>query len=236
VDARKTSGVTILSKIKGLVVIVAVVLSAYFGISMGNSIAAARAANAGLALGNQQAVVVGGTSGIGRGIAMRLAAAGASVTVVGRSKERGADVVRQMQEAATTHTSFDFVECNCFSLQNVSDVAGQLLSEKPSIDILVMSQGMATTQGFTATEEGLDQKLALHVWSRAAFASALLPALQRSEDGRVLSVLSAGDNFCELCVLLFSSSRRQPMQLSIRRLSCLRGGPLLSCSRSATSR
>lgn len=97
-DARKTSGVTILSKIKGLVVIVAVVLSAYFGISMGNSIAAARAANAGLALGNQQAVVVGGTSGIGRGIAMRLAAAGASVTVVGRSKERGADVVAKCKK------------------------------------------------------------------------------------------------------------------------------------------
>eukprot|EP00976_Prorocentrum_cordatum_P092837 1189117-Prorocentrum_minimum.AAC.1 len=62
---------------------------------------------------------------------------------------------------------------------------------------------MATIQGFTPTpnlsetpsetpSENLDQKLTLHVWSRAAFATGLLPALAAAPHPVVLSVLSAG--------------------------------------------
>ena len=58
--------------------------------------------------------------------------------------------------------------------------------------MLVLTQGMATIQGFTPTPEGLDQKLTLHYFSRIAFIEALLPALRNSGDARVLSVLSAG--------------------------------------------
>lgn len=57
-------------------------------------------------------------------------------------------------------------------------------SGERGIDYLVMTHGMATIQGFKPSkEEGLDQKLTLHVYSRASFAKGLLPAL---------SVLSAG--------------------------------------------
>ena len=194
------------------------VCSIFWAASIMTSIASARIANATLDLAGKTAVVVGGTSGIGRGIAMRLAQASASVTIVGRSASRGAQIVGEMEQAAAAASkssgkasgsdsssssssppplppsssppSFRFVECNCFLLQSVADTAAALL-ERP-VDLLVLSQGMATTQGFTPTAEGLDQKLALHVWSRAAFAKALLPALQKSADGRVLSVLSAG--------------------------------------------
>ena len=49
---------------------------------------AARAANKLLNLAGKRAVVVGGTSGIGHGVALRLAKADASVTIVGRSAKR----------------------------------------------------------------------------------------------------------------------------------------------------
>ena len=52
---------------------------------------------------------------------------------------------------------------------------------------------MATLQGFTPSkEEGLDQKLTLHVWSRATFATRLLQSLKISKDPRIITVLSAG--------------------------------------------
>lgn len=66
------------------------------------------------------------------------------------------------------------------------------------IDALVMTQGMATIQKFTPTSEGNDEKLTLHYWSRAAFASCLMPALRSSPSSImpggpvVLSVLSGG--------------------------------------------
>ena len=77
--------------------------------------------------------------------------------------------------------------CDCFLLSNVRTAAEQL--EGPW-DVVVLSQGMATIQGFTPTAEGLDEKLALHYWSRAAFLIGLLPRL--AGDARVLTVLSAG--------------------------------------------
>ena len=40
------------------------------------------------------------------------------------------------------------------------------------LDILVMTQGIATTQGRTETEEGIDMKLALHYYSRVRSARA----------------------------------------------------------------
>jgi len=60
------------------------------------------------------------------------------------------------------------------------------------LDLLVMTQGIATVQGYTPTSEGIDQKLALHYYSRIAFADRLMPLLEKSDDARVLTVLSAG--------------------------------------------
>ena len=56
----------------------------------------------------------------------------------------------------------------------------------------VVSQGIATMQGYTPTTEGVDVKLSLHYYSRMGFITSLLPALRRSTNPRVLSVLSAG--------------------------------------------
>lgn len=51
---------------------------------------------------------------------------------------------------------------------------------------------MATFQGFTPTSEGIDQKLALHYFSRVAFIDRLMPLLEASDDARVMTVLSPG--------------------------------------------
>merc|ERR1712211_32435 len=47
-------------------------------------------------LESKSALVVGGTRGIGRGIAMALAKAGVSVSIVGRSEDSGRKVVEAM--------------------------------------------------------------------------------------------------------------------------------------------
>ena len=46
--------------------------------------------------------------------------------------------------------------------------------------------------GLWRVSEGIDQKLALHYYSRVAFTEQLMPLLERGEDARVLTVLSAG--------------------------------------------
>lgn len=92
----------------------------------------------------------------------------------------------EQQEKLNVRATYNFASCDCFSLANVRQCAKKIEQESSSesgqsIDYLVLSQGMATIQGFTPTDEGLDQKLQLHVYSRAAFALHLLPLLQRAE-------------------------------------------------------
>lgn len=158
------------------------------------SLARIQAKNKGLVLAGKRAVVVGGTAGIGKGVAVRLAAAKVSVTVVGRSRERGEAVVQEMREAAGDgDAEFDFAPCDASLIRNARDLANEYAQRENSrVDYLVLTQGIATLQGYTPTEEGLDQKLSLHYFGRMAFIHEFLPLMARSEDPRVLTVLSAG--------------------------------------------
>jgi len=163
----------------------------------------------------RQAIVVGGTSGIGHGIAVRLAEANYNVIIVGRDPVRGQSIVDEMKQKSTAkEVHHQFIPCDAFLLKNVQETTKQIQSITKDIDVLVLTQGMATIQGRTETKEGIDQKLALHYFSRMYFIQLLLPQLRSaaahyqqqvnstsSSSGsnsnawlppRVLSVLSAG--------------------------------------------
>lgn len=155
-----------------------------------SALAAARAANAGAKHTGRNALVVGGTSGIGHGIALRLAKADFAVTIVGRNAEAGAAIVAQLKAAGGGPHAF--LPCDASLLANVQRTAAQYAATHPALDVLVLSQGMATVQGRTETAEGLDVKLALHFYSRMAFIDALLPIMRGTPSPRVLSVLSGG--------------------------------------------
>lgn len=110
---------------------------------------------------------MGGTSGLGTGAAIRLAALGHSVTIVGRDATRGAAVLEELR-ATGGGQEHRFVACDAFLLSSVRECVAALVTASPAphLDVLVLSQGMATMQGFTPTAEGLDEKLALHYWGR----------------------------------------------------------------------
>jgi NAD(P)-dependent dehydrogenase (short-subunit alcohol dehydrogenase family) len=162
---------------------------------------------------NRTAVVVGATSGIGEACAHRLAENGYTVIAVGRDRPGRAEALVQAlklksENGLSTSTSsndndkekvipnHEFYPCDAFSLANVSETAKLILDKHDTIDALVLTQGMATTQGFTPTSEGNDEKLTLHYYSRVAMANALLPALRKSTTSTngptVLTVLSGG--------------------------------------------
>jgi len=84
-----------------------------------------------------------------------------------------------------------FVSCDGSLLSNVASFSKEFASSHPRLDYLVVTQGIATTQGRTETPEGLDVKMSLHYYARMAFIQTLLP-LMTGDDPRVLTVLSAG--------------------------------------------
>ncbi len=176
--------------------LVALVVAAVVGqqqITHNMALARVRTKNASLSLLGKHALVVGGTNGIGAGIAIRLAQANVSVTIVGRSAERGAEIVKQMKAAAgESDASYDFVACNVMDLQEVVKCTESIKQQHSVLDYLVLTAGIATVQGRTETKQGLDEKMAMHYYSRVLFVNRLLPRLKESTDSRVLFVLSGG--------------------------------------------
>jgi NAD(P)-dependent dehydrogenase (short-subunit alcohol dehydrogenase family) len=134
----------------------------------------------------QRALVVGGTSGIGQGIALALAKRDCEVIVVGRSAQRGNEIVQQLS-ALSPQKSHSFQSIDAFDLKSVKDIADR---NDKKIDFLVLTHGMATIQGYTPTVNGIDQKLQLHYFSRIYLAKLMAPHME--EGSRILTVLSAG--------------------------------------------
>ena len=156
---------------------------------------------------NRTAAVVGATSGIGKACANRLAEQGYNVIAVGRDRPgRAESIIQELNQYSSSSAStlgitssespkHEFYACDAFSLGNIKKTADEIKANHPSIDVLVLTQGMATTQGFTPTEEGNDEKMTLHYYSRMAMTVGLLPSLRESTKPKgavVLTVLSGG--------------------------------------------
>lgn len=162
-----------------------------------------KVANAACSLLGKRALVVGGTNGIGMGIALRLAKAQASVTIVGRNEQRGQEVLEQMKRQSASDDKaneslgdsppqFSFIKCDASLVKNIKAFSEDYKSNNDILDILVLTQGIASMQGYTPTSEGIEQKLAIHYYGRVACVMCLLPLLNASSDPRVMTVLSAG--------------------------------------------
>ncbi len=127
-------------------------------------------------LTGKRCLVLGGTKGIGLGMAKHLAARGARVTVVGRS---AGTAVAELDEVGSPGAN-RFVPAD-LSLVSASDavVRSYLAESGGLLDVLVLSPGIATVQGFTPTAEGIDSKMALHYYARVAAALAVSQIVNR---------------------------------------------------------
>ena len=98
------------------------------------------------------------------------------VTIVGRNAQAGAQIVEEMKASAPA-ANFDFLQLDSSLLKNASVLAEHAARNPAPLDYLVLTAGIATTQGYTPTSEGLDQKLATHYFGRMKIATTLLPYL-----------------------------------------------------------
>jgi Short-chain dehydrogenases of various substrate specificities len=145
-----------------------------------------------------KAVVISASSGIGQGCARLLAQHGYTVLAVARDRPagRGSSILSDLQDqeskrgstavppaaaaAAVPAAAHEFYNVDAFSLKDIDRVTQEISSKHPVIDAVILTQGMATMQGFTPTQEGNDEKMTLHYFSRVAMVLGLLPSLRQS--------------------------------------------------------
>uniref|UniRef100_A0A7S0ZHV3 Protochlorophyllide reductase n=1 Tax=Timspurckia oligopyrenoides TaxID=708627 RepID=A0A7S0ZHV3_9RHOD len=133
-------------------------------------------------MSTRHALVVGGTSGIGLGIALSLASKGDTVVTIAGRRAQADEIVLRLKELSSLPHKFESVDG--FELKTLQKLTAE------SVDILIMTQEMATIQGYTPTDDGIDQKLQLHYFSRLYLAKLLAPLMK--DGSRILTVLSAG--------------------------------------------
>ena len=141
-------------------------------------------------LAGRTALVTGPTSGIGRSAARALAAGGARVVLVGRSRERLESVRSELSSLADADR-FPVVIADMSSLASVRDAVARIGSSEERLDVLVDNAGAIYPERLES-DESIERTLAVLVCGPFVLTSGLLPLLRASGDARVIAVTTGG--------------------------------------------
>ena len=136
------------------------------------------------------AVVTGATSGLGRVVAEQLAALGARVILVGRSREKLETAINEISES-TGSKALEIQVADLSLKAEVRDLANRLLRRGEAIHILVNNAAVLPLKR-ELTSEGLETAFATDLLSPFMLTELLMPQLRASAPARIINVLSGG--------------------------------------------
>lgn len=138
----------------------------------------------------QVILITGSTSGLGREVARRLAATGAHIIVHGRNRERGMEVVEEIEREGTG--SARFYAADLASLEEVRGFAETILRDYDRLDVLVNNAGiwLARNEERELSEDGHELHFAVNYLSGFLLTHMLLPLIEESAPARIVNVAS----------------------------------------------
>ncbi|CAB5068515.1 unannotated protein [freshwater metagenome] len=134
------------------------------------------------------AVITGGTRGIGRAIAEAYLADGASVVINGRSADKGAEAIREMNGGDRVF----FVQGDVKSRVGCQAIIDAAIAKYGKIDIMVNNAGGSTdnAQVVDLTDEALDNALKWNLWSTFWCTQMALRDMLPRGWGRIINISS----------------------------------------------
>lgn len=140
-------------------------------------------------LSGRSFMITGANSGIGKATAQEIANRGGTVHMVCRNKGR-ADAAKEeiVEKSKNQDVHVHIVDMS--SARQVWDFA-QSFSQANALHVLVNNAGCMVNQR-ELTEEGLEKNFATNTLGTYILTTALIPALQKVEDARVVTVSSGG--------------------------------------------
>ena len=148
----------------------------------------------GVDLSEKKILVTGASGGLGEETARALAAAGALVVMAARDSKKNADAKERIL-SVHPESKLDLHELNLASLQEVRSSAEEFLSKNESLDILINNAGIMCTP-FGHTTDGFEQQFGVNHLAHHLFTGLLMPALEKVENSRVVSLSSGAHLIC----------------------------------------
>ncbi|MFT3777398.1 MAG: SDR family NAD(P)-dependent oxidoreductase [Ottowia sp.] len=145
------------------------------------------------ASGKRTIFITGSTSGMGRRLAERLAAPGTTILVHGRSRQRGDEVMKAIQDAGGEAR---FYAADFSSLADVSSLADAVMKDNDRLDVLVNNAGiyLGEPESRQISQDGHELRFAINYLAPFALTHRLAPLLKASRPARIINVASAGQN------------------------------------------
>lgn len=141
-------------------------------------------------LKGQVAIVTGANSGVGRSATEMLLEAGAHVTMVCRSRERGERALAELPASAAAEPRVDLELADLSRQEDVRELADRLASRLPAIDILVNNAGV-TRPKCVHSPEGFELTFATNHLGHFLLTRLLREGLEAGR-GRIVNVSSRG--------------------------------------------
>ena len=138
----------------------------------------------------QVILITGSTDGLGRGVALRLASTGAQIIVHGRNRERGMEVVHEIEKEGKG--SAKFYAADFASLEQVRKFAETILRDYDRLDVLINNAAvwMKPEDGRKVTADGYEMTFEVNYLSGFLLTRMLLPRLIQSAPSRIVNVSS----------------------------------------------
>ncbi len=134
--------------------------------------------------------ITGANSGIGLAAARQLARRGATIYLLVRNLERGAEAQDLIRKAAS-HSRVYLEAIDLSSLASVRSCAGRLRAHTPRLDVLINNAGNAFAQRALSID-GVERTFATNVLGAFVLTQTLIPLLQASTPARIINVSSGG--------------------------------------------
>jgi NAD(P)-dependent dehydrogenase (short-subunit alcohol dehydrogenase family) len=137
-------------------------------------------------------IITGATSGVGYHAAKRLALGGAYLILVCRNTEKAAKVQNELK--LEYGTQIDIIQADFSRLENVRNLARNLIDHYPRIDVLINNAGIHHTQR-TLTKEGIETVFYVNHLAPFLLTRLLLNRMKESAPARIIQVNSQGHRF-----------------------------------------
>jgi NAD(P)-dependent dehydrogenase (short-subunit alcohol dehydrogenase family) len=134
-------------------------------------------------------LITGATDGIGKAAATEFAKRGATLTIVGRNREKTAQVLAELQRT-TGNQNLDFIICDLSRMADVKRAAEEFKGKHDRLDVLVNNAG-ATFKTPVMGPDGYELTFALNHLAYFQLTTSLLDLIRVTPGARVVSTSSS---------------------------------------------